>query len=170
MQQTEIQLVWDADKKNTISPNARKGGIPGVIDYFSSAENGKTNPLGFVGMSEGKYVLNPNQIADLNYRVFDGYAVRVVDDVLTVTTQELSINPYDKLESDDRFVTESYSLNNARLFNVMTISSNGKVTSCRQATVSDIKPETVYGTDCSSILIIGANGGVARILIINYEE
>ena len=167
---TEIQLVWDADKKNTISPNARKGGIPGVIDYFSSAENGKTNPLGFVGMSEGKYVLNPNQIADLNYRVFDGYAVRVVDDVLTVTTQELSINPYDKLESDDRFVTESYSLNNARLFNAMTISSNGKVTSCRQATVSDIKPETVYGTDCSSILIIGANGGVARILIINYEE
>lgn len=160
-----IQLLWEQSKPNELAQTGKTGGFVGTINWWDETMSGRTNPFGFV--NDGVVSQSPLKITDLNFRALSGYAYKVYDGVLTVTTQDLSVNTYDILEKDSRFVSESYLILNKNRVSRITI--NGNKITAGVGTQDDIRPYDKYGSDCSRVILLGSNGSVARMIIINEE-
>jgi len=161
-----IQLLWERSKPNEIDLSGKTGGFTGTINWWDETKSGRTNPFGFV--NDGVVSQNPLKITDLNFRALSGYAYKLYDNVLTVTTQDLSLYTYDITESDSRFVSESYLIPNKKLVSKITIS--GKKITAGAGASNDIKTYDKYGSDCSRVVLLGRNGSLARMIIINEED
>ena len=164
-----IQLFWDADKPNSLSPNGKEGGFAGTIDWWDPTKTGRTNPFAFTGydVEANKLMVSddPTNFMVRELRGMSGYIYKLYDDVITVTTQDLSCKTYDKTESDSRFISESYLLKNPNYYTVVTIEED-EVTAA-YGNQSDIKPYDKYGNNCSRAVLFGGGGGAGRIIIIN---
>ena len=161
-----IQLLWERSKPNELNPSGKIGGFAGTINWWNETMSGRTNPFGFV--NDGEVSQKPLKITDVNFRALSGYAYKIYDGVLTVTTQDLSVNTYDILENDSRFVTESYLIPNKNLVSKITI--NGNKITAGAGVSDDIRPYDKYGSDCSRVVLLGRNGSLARMIIINEDN
>lgn len=162
----KIQLLWDYNKPNSLGENGRKGGLAGALDWYDPSANGRWNPFAFV--SEKKMTYNVKQIAELNFRALSGYVFKVVDSAITITTQDLSLFNYDVGEADPRFVTETYLLKEPKAMAEVVVNDTGYV-EVSTLEIAEIRPYDICGSDCSKILIIGANGGVQKFIVYNEE-
>lgn len=168
-----VHLVWDADKEYDLKdefPNSRPGGLAGVKSYYVSGEV-LTNPCGLVNADQT--LKNPKRVADVNMRLIDSYAYKIIDGAITVTTQNLPATAnYDKTESDTRFLSETYllpSFSNQRNKLITVTKVGDKDVSVKAGDEKDIKTFDEYGTDCSRIVFVNGNGNRDKMVIINEE-
>lgn len=159
----QIYLYWDYDKPNQTSSLGKTGGWAGTIDWWQDDQKGHTNPFGFSGEAVKDDAFS--SIAAVNLRSLSGYVYKKFGDVLTVTTQDLSVTPYDKLADPTKYSTESYRFHIN--YKIATITINGDKISGKAFSLDDVKPYDIYGKDCSRVIVMGQNGGMTRSIIIN---
>lgn len=161
----DLGLAYDADLETEYS--SKEGFIPGVVSGKYDAVSGKGNPsLGNYSSEKWSPVVR-SEYTPLGGRFgLVGYVYSFDQKTLSITTQDLSSRGYNsELGFDDGYIDLSF-LMSGTMSNIMCVTNGRKETKVSRAALTDIKPYTAYGTDCSKVFYT-QNGGAVSIFIIN---
>lgn len=163
---SDLKLIYDADGEL----NGKKGCLAGTtIDYFDMSYDIKTaNPYALDSNFElttnyrGAYRYNVGY-----YRVCLGYVYSFENDkFITMTTQDLEREAYmpELLAQKNGYYNYTYYYTNT-----ISVITNDKNVTTSAIKTTDIKPYTIYGSDCSKFLTIRVDNGTSYYVLINDE-
>ena len=166
---TKAVLVYDADRIVTDEKgNQIKGAIAGTkISYFS-----ENNTLCSPFTCNDYVALNPGNRMSWKFnsaaiRVWSGWVYSYEDGYLYITNQNPAYGYNYNAKRTQGFLTEAVHCD-MNMAVTVKINSNGK-RDVFSATYDDIKPYTVYGADCSRIVVTQRVYDMRSICIINEE-
>ena len=131
---------------------------------FHATSGGKTLTVNGFTIKANAASGNDADKVTSSFRVFDGFAVRIADGVVTLTNQDLS-DPNATLEREG-YVINSYS----QPTNVTVLNIKGEKASVNIGTVADVKTYDDYGYKCSRVLLNAYQGSVYKLIVINIED
>ena len=179
---TDLRLVYNADEKNpawygATTPEDKTTKVPeGNEDYcdvlgnicgstgFESETYENSNPIAYHGSTA---MVSGKQFAGHAYTFFaHGYAYSYYDNLMTMTTQNLSV-PFDGNLEKEGYYYETVDPTGCQVVVISKGRNNATVT---PGTLNDIKTYEQYGTKCSRIIVMHTTGfALKRIYIINDE-
>lgn len=158
----QIQMLYKADMKNALYPeSSRLGWLAGSSGIHDESAIG--NPYAISGSSTQSAL---NYLTG-NPRVTYGYVYAVNNDILTVTTQNLENETYDPNGGANReYLIHSYKPNYSCFIKA---DYNKDTVTATNAAITDVRPYTDYGQDCSRVLVLTNSGEMRSIIVINGE-
>ena len=160
------QLLYRYDIINPAHPDGKKGCLvdsTGKPELISDAGNG--NPFGIYDgkLQGGKNNLN---FGSAEYHVYYGWVYKKNGSIITLTTQDLSTNAFDRdLVTSKNDYLESYNINAFSKFSVMDLS--GKRIEATQGTADDIRAYKDVGSECSRVIATTYYGEMRQLIVIN---
>ena len=97
-----------------------------------------------------------------------GFVYDKQDNLLRITTQDLSAKSYDKNYSGDKYVTMTSRIPTAKQ-DIIVLTLDGKNVEARYGTMDDVKSYKLYGSKCSRIFAVYAYDSASKLVIINRE-
>jgi len=144
-------LVYDADRVlKDERGNEVVGGLGGGQITYYSPSNLFCSPFGgstYLSGQPGN--INSWKFYGAQIRVWVGWIYSVEDGFLQITNQNPAYGYDFSANRKDGFITEVFASN----IGYVTTEIDGKNVNVRKGSVSDIKPYTIYGADCSRIVI-----------------
>ena len=164
------ELVFRPTLTNPASPEGVKGALAGSSGYFVPGKF-DSNPI---ALESGIYTPNKGKnITGMEFRLALSFVNAKYDNVLQVTTQDLSVAPYDKNQgyNPNTNPTGRYMVDALQISSIPSLIyieyNNGKVVEMRNAQASDIRSYEEVGADCSRLLHNWYWGGGIHGFVIN---
>ena len=148
---TAAVVLYDSDRvlKDERGKDVIGGVGGGKISYYSSS-NLLCNPFGASTYLPGQTGnINSWKYYGAQVRIWVGWVYSVEDGFFQITNQNPAYGYDHGASKDNGFITEIFVTNNP----FVTTEINGKKVNVRKGSVSDIKPYTIYGADCSRVVI-----------------
>ncbi len=170
-------LVYRQDMNYGINPRKMQGALAGQQNGLFDT-SGKGNPYAVSSsgavLTLNGFTINANESQGTNaekprtiLRLFDGFAVRNKDTLLTITNQDLSDPAQVYSATNPAYIVNSYKIP----ANITTITlKNGKLSSVAKGTAADIKTYDDYGYKCSRILMQSYQANVYKLIVINVAD
>lgn len=169
----ECRLIFDADGTKF---GGRKGYLAGakISTHDISGLEKRGNPYSVDGSGKVEADAYQHRLGT-GLRYFYGYVYSVSGDALVVTTQDLSKDVYNPefnllknkdLPIENSYVTQSYRLNYMIAIDYDGFSRTGSI-SVKDATSSDVRPYTKYGSECSRVLFVTRYGDPRGAYLLN---
>ncbi len=170
-------LVYRQNMNYGMYPRKMSGALAGQQSGLFDA-SGKGNPYAVSSsgavLTLNGYTINANESTGTSadkpkstLRLFDGFAVRNKESLLTITNQDLSDPAQVYSATNPSYIVNSYTIPS----NITTITlKNGKLFSVTKGTTADIKTYEDYGYKCSRILMQSYQATVYKLIVINVAD
>lgn len=164
-----IELLWRADMENPYfgAKGGAKGGIAGSVGVIDSTltDSGRYNP--FVFNDSNGTISGSVTDAYSSYRVMYGFVYSVDNNISTVTTQDLTVEPYDENLGGGKYFKTFVPMRGSAT--KVLVNFDKKNVTAKVGTLDDVKPYSEYFNECSKMLTITENGYFTTVFVINGE-
>ncbi len=191
---TVVQLIYDADAANPHNTDGRMGYLAGkdelcyvnvsavdvtndIFNRYSVTKSLKGgNPFTFNNYAEELETGHAYR-PDANDRYTLGYVYSKSGDLYKITTQDICQMPYSESGIPSTLLYDEtnehigvYIQDYHKLFSsALCVTGSGDSFTCKKATAGDIRPYSVYGNDCSRVLVFQFAGQPWEMIILNEE-
>lgn len=166
---TKAVLAYDASQYVTDEKgNKLKGAVAGTnLSYYSASDTLSTPFVAenYIGGNPGS--VNAWRFNGGTIKLFLGWVYSYEDGYMTITNQNPAYGFDHNATRDNGFIIETQYLN-LPYTTVLTKGRKGKV-SVKKASTEDVKPYTVYGADCSRVLVTMRVYAQFAVLLMNED-
>ena len=160
-----FEVVFKADEVNHLNPLAKKGWLAGSKGFYEGIPT-QLNNNPYTVTDTGVLNSNITYGQQSGSKMIYGYVYNAKDNIITVTTQNLQIQAYDKNQGAGIYITENYKLHDWYYANKYGyVDLDGKSIKADKLHFSKIKSFKEFGSNCSRVLII-SNYGVIRDMVV----
>lgn len=183
---SEIRVIFDESEPNPDSPYGISGMLTDSKGYFGSGDDApKFNPNNYRYEGDTTKMPNPYTIETIegvdygkNSSSFDtgpfciqyGFAPRILDGIIEITTQDLSVEEYDQYGDEGKHFIRVWKLPTNTMF--INLSGNDDVQVIYTGTTAmadQIRTQEEYKGSCSRIITNSNGGALTRLIVINGQ-
>lgn len=169
---TKAEILYRTFAQNPVNSNGTMGALAGSVGYYDETPtivngmrydfNPFSNPY---AVTSAGYESGDNSINGDMY-VFDGFAYKDENSILTMTTSDLSVNAY---SDTNRKYKQICRYLNTSTYSMTTITRTEKEITAQKGTYGDIRTYEKYGGDCSRMVVVCRNGFPVQVFVINEK-
>ncbi len=183
---TEIRVIWDESEPNPDSPYGISGMLTDSKGYYGSGADAPSfnpnnyryqgdttqmpNPYTIETKDGVDYGKNPTSFTTGPFSIQYGFIPRIVDGIMEITTQDLTVEDYDQYGVDGKHFIRVWGVPANAIF--VTLSGKGDVEvtySSTTALMDQIRTQDMHKDSCSRILTDSNGGALTRLVVINGQ-